>query len=74
MLNEKSINVACLSEIDCLIVDEDFKFNYYKTYMHDRESPKTKTRLIALIKEEIENNLKQILDLQVQNYHHFFRT
>ena len=47
---------------------ENYKIDGYNSYIYKKDSGNDKTRLLAIIKFEIECNIKKQLDLQLLNY------
>ena len=50
------------------MIDENYKFLDFKTYIHSKENENDKTRLAALVGPDIINNVVQRVDLQIPNY------
>ena len=57
-----------LTEVDSKLIDENYQLLGYKAFSYEKETPFSKTRILALIKNEIVDDIKQRIDLQIKNY------
>ena len=68
MIEDEKLDILFLSETDNRLIDENYKFLDFKTYIHSKENENDKTRLAALVGPDIINNVVQRVDLQIPNY------
>ena len=68
LLVEENIDIMFLSETDNRYIDTEFKMLNYKAFIHHKQNENDKTRLLALVKSDIENSVTQRNNLEIENY------
>ena len=68
LLIKEKLDILFLCETDCVILNEDYRILNYKTVVHQKSNDRYKTRIIALINDDIFNDVKIRNDIEISNY------
>ena len=68
LLNSKNIDILFLCETDSRLINQDFKMLNYNALIHQKTNENNKTRIIALINDEISKDIIQRSDLEIEDY------
>ena len=68
LLIKEKLDILFLCETDCAILNQDYRILNYKTVIHHKSNERSKTRIIALINDDIFNDVKIRDDMEISNY------
>ena len=68
ILIKDSIDIMFLTEVDNKLIDCAYKINEYDTIIHKKKCDSEKTRLIALVKHSIRDDVKVREEFMIEDY------
>ena len=68
LLHNEQLDILFLTETDSYLIDEEFKILNFKAITHNKSSQRQKTRILALVNDNIWNDIKKRDDLDISNY------
>ena len=68
LLHNEQLDILFLTETDSYLIDEEFKILNFIGITHNKSSQRQKTRILALVNDNVWNDIKKRDDLDISNY------